>query len=74
MVTVYEIGVRTYDFFEDGEMRRAHGPDRARGCAGMPHHGTQRGNRREWVFFGAEDYQFYRRLIATAARRDGAEI
>jgi hypothetical protein len=32
------------------------------------------GNRREPVFFGAQDYQLYRRLIATAARRDGAEI
>ena len=41
---------------------------------GLPHHVTQRGNRREPVFFGAEDYQFYRRLIATAARRGGAEI
>ena len=42
---------------------------------GLPHHVTQRSNRREPVFFGAEDYQLYRRLIATAAaRRDGAEI
>ena len=41
---------------------------------GLPHHVTQRGNRREPVFFGAEDYRLYRRLIATAARRAGAEI
>ena len=41
---------------------------------GLPHHVTQRGNRREPVFFGAEDYRFYCRLIATAARRAGAEI
>ena len=41
---------------------------------GLPHHVTQRGNRREPVFFRAEDYQLYRRLIATAARRAGAEI
>jgi len=41
---------------------------------GLPHHVTQRGNRREPVFFGAEDYQLYRRLIATAARGAGAEI
>jgi hypothetical protein len=40
---------------------------------GLPYHLTQRGNRREPVFFGAEDYQFYRRLIATAERRAGAE-
>ena len=26
---------------------------------GLPHHVTQRGNRREPVFFGAEDYRFY---------------
>jgi REP-associated tyrosine transposase len=41
---------------------------------GLPHHVTQRGNRREPVFLGAEDYRLYRRLIATAARRAGAEI
>src|SRR6516165_2824308 len=40
----------------------------------LPHHVTQRGNRREPVFFGPEDYRFYSRLIATAARRAGAEI
>ena len=41
---------------------------------GLPHHVTQRGNRREPVFFGAEDYRRCRRLIATAARRANAEI
>jgi len=41
---------------------------------GLPHHVTQRGNRREPVFFGAEDYRLYRRLIATAASRVDAEI
>jgi putative transposase len=41
---------------------------------GLPHHVTQRGNRREPVSFGAGDYQLYRRLIAAAARRAGAEI
>lgn len=40
----------------------------------LPHHVTQRGNRREPVFFGAGDYQQYRQLIAAAARRAGAEI
>src|SRR5580693_7345888 len=40
----------------------------------LPHHVTQRGNRREPVFFGAEDYQLYRRLIAMAAQPAGAEI
>src|SRR5580693_4230957 len=41
---------------------------------GLPHHITQRGNRRGPVFFGAEDYRLYRRLIATAARRADAKI
>src|SRR5271163_3379866 len=35
----------------------------------LPHHVTQRGNRREPVFFQADDYRLYRRLIATVARR-----
>jgi putative transposase len=34
----------------------------------------QRGNRREPVFFGPEDYRLYRRLIAAAARRVNAQI
>jgi putative transposase len=37
--------------------------------SGLPHHVTQRGNRREPVFFEADDYRFYRQLIAAAARR-----
>jgi len=41
---------------------------------GLPHHVTQRGNRREPVFLGPEDYRLYRRLIATAASRADAEI
>jgi putative transposase len=41
---------------------------------GLPHHVAQRGNRREPVFFGAEDYRLYRRLIASAARRADAQI
>jgi len=36
---------------------------------GLPHHVTQRGNRREPVFFEADDYRLYRRLVAAAARR-----
>jgi len=53
--------------------RPAHGPDRVRG-AGPAASFTQRANHREPVFFGAEDYQLYRRLIATAAQPAGAEI
>ena len=38
---------------------------------GLPHHVTQRGNRREPVFFAADDFRLYRRLVAMAARRAG---
>jgi putative transposase len=41
---------------------------------GLPHHVTQRGNRREQVFFGDGDYRYYLKLIASAARTAGAEI
>jgi putative transposase len=41
---------------------------------GLPHHVTQRGNRREAVFFGDDDYQAYLDLVAGAARRSGTEI
>ncbi len=37
----------------------------------LPHHVTERGNRREPVFFEANDYRLYRRLVAAAARRAG---
>ena len=32
---------------------------------GLPHHVTQRGNRRERVFFGDEDYELYRDLLSS---------
>jgi len=41
---------------------------------GIPHHVTQRGNRRQTVFFEDGDYRLYRQLIAEAARRARAEI
>jgi len=41
---------------------------------GLPHHVTQRGNHRQAVFFGDDDYAAYRDLIAAAARRAGAQI
>ena len=40
----------------------------------LPHHVTQRGNRREPVFFEADDDRLYRRLVAAAARRTGAAV
>jgi putative transposase len=42
--------------------------------AGLPHHVTQRGNRREAVFFDDGDYQAYRDLVAAAARRAGTQV
>src|SRR5271166_4059462 len=37
----------------------------------LPHHVTQRGNRREKVFFGDDDYALYRDLLQEACRREG---
>ncbi len=34
----------------------------------LPHHVTQRDNRRERVFFGEEDYALYRDLLHEACR------
>ena len=41
---------------------------------GLPHHVTQRGNRRERVFLDDGDYAFYRRLLAEEAARCGVEV
>jgi putative transposase len=41
---------------------------------GLPHHVTQRGNRRERVFFEDDDYAAYLALIASAARCAGTSI
>ena len=41
---------------------------------GTPHHVTQRGNRRERVFFGPDDYRFYKRLLAEAAGKAATEV
>jgi REP-associated tyrosine transposase len=38
---------------------------------GLPHHLTQRGNRREAVFFGDDDYELYRDLLASQCRKNG---
>jgi putative transposase len=38
---------------------------------GLPHHVTQRGNRRERVFFGDDDYALYRDLLADQCRKQG---
>ncbi len=41
---------------------------------GVPHHVTQRGNRRETVFFEDGDYLLYKRLLAEAAERAGTAV
>jgi putative transposase len=41
---------------------------------GLPHHVTQRGNRREQVFFSDDDYRFYLDELSLAAKRAKAEI
>jgi len=41
---------------------------------GIPHHITQRGNRRERVFFEDSDYALYLDLLAEAAERAGVAI
>jgi putative transposase len=41
---------------------------------GIPHHVTQRGNRREQTFFEEGDYALYLDLLAEAAGRHGVEI
>lgn len=37
-------------------------------AAGVPHHVTQRGNRRQPVFFRDEDYELYKSLLAEGCR------
>ena len=41
---------------------------------GLPHHVTQRGNRREQVFFSDEDYQAYLDFLKAAIKQAGSEI
>jgi putative transposase len=43
-------------------------------AAGIPHHVTQRGNRRQQVFFGDEDYEAYRTLLAEGCRAAGVKV
>ncbi len=40
----------------------------------LPHHVTQRGNRRGQTFFEDGDYQLYRDLLAEAAHKSGSQI
>ncbi len=40
---------------------------------GLPHHVTQRGNRREPIFFEGGDQEVYRDLLLEQVRRRGVE-
>ena len=42
--------------------------------AGLPHHMTQRGNRREAIFFEGGDHDIYRDLLAEQTRKAGVEV
>ena len=41
---------------------------------GLPHHVTQRGNRRQPIFLAPGDQEIYRDLLAEQARRRGVEV
>lgn len=43
-------------------------------CSGVPHHVTQRGNRRGQVFFTEDDRSEYLRLLRTYASRHAVEV
>ncbi len=43
-------------------------------ASGLPHHVTQRGNRRQKVFFGDDDYRAYRALIAEQCAAARVEV
>ena len=40
----------------------------------LPHHVTQRGNRRERVFFSDDDCRLYRDLLSEACARPGVGV
>jgi len=41
---------------------------------GVPHHITQRGNRRQRVFFCDQDYHYYKTLLAKYCKESGTEV
>jgi len=40
----------------------------------IPHHVTQRGNRRQRTFFSDQDYSFYKRLLEQAAEKAAVDV
>ena len=43
-------------------------------ASGLPHHVTQRGNRRQQTFFGDADYQAYKELVAKHCGKAGVAV
>ena len=43
-------------------------------AAGFPHHVTQRGNRRQPIFFEPADHALYRDLLAERCRKASVEV
>ena len=43
-------------------------------ATGVPHHVTQRGNRRQQVFFDEDDYKVYKELLSEGCRAAGVEV
>jgi len=41
---------------------------------GIPHHVTQRGNRRQQTFFNEDDYRFYQALMSKWCKTHDVEI
>lgn len=41
---------------------------------GLPHHVTQRGNRRQPIFFSDDDYALYRNLLAERCQDNGVKV
>ena len=41
---------------------------------GIPHHITQRGNRRQPVFFCDQDYRYYKTLLSKYCQKSGTEV
>jgi hypothetical protein len=71
-VTVYEIAPRRCENLVNRLKEAQASPgSRALFCRHLPHHVTQRGNRREPVFFEAEDYRLYRQLVGAPAQQSG---
>ena len=53
---------------------RFHGPHRPVRRSRSAPHVTQRGNRRETVFFSDADYELYRGLLAEQGRKRGVAV